>query len=222
MLPAPQRAPVNLRPSRKRNRHPPEVSASRTQATSRIEGRRRQMGQVNRSGRCLFGRCRPRTAGMDTVSSAGRWCCRGGLNSRPQPYQGCALPLSYGSTARVASGWRKRVAPMENAGGAVKAACGAMPHLPRLREWMPKPIAQNGLPKPFVRTCAAARRRRETPSRRPRPRQRTSLPSAGLRRVSRAVPSPRPTSHGRRRGPAARSPRRHARGRRRANRVRRR
>ena len=26
-----------------------------------------------------------------------RWCCRRGLNSRPQPYQGCALPLSYGS-----------------------------------------------------------------------------------------------------------------------------
>ncbi len=27
-----------------------------------------------------------------------KWCCRRGLNSRPQPYQGCALPLSYGST----------------------------------------------------------------------------------------------------------------------------
>ncbi len=25
------------------------------------------------------------------------WCCRGGLNSRPPPYQGGALPLSYGS-----------------------------------------------------------------------------------------------------------------------------
>jgi hypothetical protein len=25
------------------------------------------------------------------------WCCRGGLNSRPLPYQGSALPLSYGS-----------------------------------------------------------------------------------------------------------------------------
>ena len=30
-------------------------------------------------------------------SSRKLWCCRGGLNSRPQPYQGCALPLSYGS-----------------------------------------------------------------------------------------------------------------------------
>ena len=26
-----------------------------------------------------------------------RWCCWGGLNSRPHPYQGCALPLSYSS-----------------------------------------------------------------------------------------------------------------------------
>ena len=25
-----------------------------------------------------------------------RWCRRAGLNCRPQPYQGCALPLSYG------------------------------------------------------------------------------------------------------------------------------
>ncbi len=25
------------------------------------------------------------------------WCCRRGLNSRPLPYQGSALPLSYGS-----------------------------------------------------------------------------------------------------------------------------
>ena len=25
------------------------------------------------------------------------WCCERGLNSRPHPYQGCALPLSYHS-----------------------------------------------------------------------------------------------------------------------------
>ena len=25
------------------------------------------------------------------------WCCERGLNSRPLPYQGSALPLSYGS-----------------------------------------------------------------------------------------------------------------------------
>jgi hypothetical protein len=28
------------------------------------------------------------------------WCCRTGLNCRPLPYQGSALPLSYGSTGR--------------------------------------------------------------------------------------------------------------------------
>jgi hypothetical protein len=31
------------------------------------------------------------------------WCCRGGLNSRPLPYQGSALPLSYGSRSRGAA-----------------------------------------------------------------------------------------------------------------------
>ncbi len=28
------------------------------------------------------------------------WCCRTGLNCRPLPYQGSALPLSYGSARR--------------------------------------------------------------------------------------------------------------------------
>lgn len=32
----------------------------------------------------------------------GGWCCEGGLNSRPHPYQGCALPLSYHSICRGA------------------------------------------------------------------------------------------------------------------------
>ena len=27
-----------------------------------------------------------------------KWCCRGDLNTRPLPYQGSALPLSYGSS----------------------------------------------------------------------------------------------------------------------------
>src|SRR5262245_33245994 len=30
------------------------------------------------------------------------WCCRTGLNCRPLPYQGSALPLSYGSARRIA------------------------------------------------------------------------------------------------------------------------
>ena len=29
------------------------------------------------------------------------WCCERGLNSRPHPYQGCALPLSYHSAGAV-------------------------------------------------------------------------------------------------------------------------
>ena len=35
------------------------------------------------------------------------WCCWGGLNSRPQPYQGCALPLSYSSQPFRWPDWRK-------------------------------------------------------------------------------------------------------------------
>jgi hypothetical protein len=36
------------------------------------------------------------------------WCCRGGLNSRPLPYQGSALPLSYGSECTGAKSARER------------------------------------------------------------------------------------------------------------------
>src|SRR5271170_3143918 len=32
------------------------------------------------------------------------WCCKRGLNSRPLPYQGSALPLSYCSIFRRANG----------------------------------------------------------------------------------------------------------------------
>ena len=32
------------------------------------------------------------------------WCCRTGLNCRPLPYQGSALPLSYGSEPRAPAG----------------------------------------------------------------------------------------------------------------------
>src|SRR5947208_14064845 len=31
------------------------------------------------------------------------WCRRAGLNCRPQPYQGCALPLCYGGEGRGSS-----------------------------------------------------------------------------------------------------------------------
>ena len=33
----------------------------------------------------------------NTKRRGGGWCCWGGLNSRPLPYQGSALPLSYNS-----------------------------------------------------------------------------------------------------------------------------
>jgi hypothetical protein len=47
-----------------------------------------------------------------------KWCCQGGLNSRPLPYQGSALPLSYGSAPVLqagghmpqAAGWRNPIA----------------------------------------------------------------------------------------------------------------
>ena len=39
--------------------------------------------------------------GFSSVVCIYRWCCWGGLNSRPHPYQGCALPLSYSSVYRV-------------------------------------------------------------------------------------------------------------------------
>ena len=40
-----------------------------------------------------------------------KWCCEGGLNPRPLPYQGSALPLSYRSLELAAlCHTRKRVA----------------------------------------------------------------------------------------------------------------
>jgi hypothetical protein len=36
----------------------------------------------------------PRFSGCFSLEN---WCCRSGLNARPLPYQGSALPLSYGS-----------------------------------------------------------------------------------------------------------------------------
>jgi hypothetical protein len=37
------------------------------------------------------------------TSDRGQWCCRKGLNFRPLPYQGSALPLSYGSIVAALS-----------------------------------------------------------------------------------------------------------------------
>src|ERR1700730_2398340 len=50
------------------------------------------------------------------------WCCRGGLNSRPPPYQGGALPLSYGSKNHAAA---ERPAAPRRAGTCHKGCRGA-------------------------------------------------------------------------------------------------
>ena len=59
------------------------------------------------------------------------WCCRTGLNCRPLPYQGSALPLSYGS-----AGWGVCV-PVE--------AARTMPHAAR---WFKRRLVT------FARICS--------------------------------------------------------------------
>ncbi len=64
-----------------------------------------------------------------TVGAVGRkenqgfgWCCRRGLNSRPPPYQGGALPLSYGSAGQGQAGG---YSPRPPAGASIDAASRA-------------------------------------------------------------------------------------------------
>ena len=45
------------------------------------------------------------------------WCCWRGLNSRPLPYQGSALPLSYSSHGRAFIGRRRRCRNPHNGSG---------------------------------------------------------------------------------------------------------
>ena len=47
-------------------------------------------------------------------SPGSSWCCRVGLNHRPRPYQGRALPLSYGSALL------RRPEPIQRLAGACK------------------------------------------------------------------------------------------------------
>jgi hypothetical protein len=83
-------------------------------------GRGRSPGPISAPNGCSFvarGSCLPVTTRVTAVTSLcqeieerglklrqqrpqavlERWCCRTGLNCRPLPYQGSALPLSYGS-----------------------------------------------------------------------------------------------------------------------------
>ena len=68
----------------------------------------------------LFGRLRTLRRRCDRSKvqkiRAFPWCCRGGLNSRPPPYQGGALPLSYGSAGRtdIAAGRRAAQGGLES------------------------------------------------------------------------------------------------------------
>ena len=90
-----------------------------------------------------------------------RWCRRGESNPRPQPYQGCALPLSYGGdeAGAIAKPW---------AGGKPQYAETALdlwsvsPH-PRFRwEKTTKPPQTNAKPswrRRCAPTCAGARSR---------------------------------------------------------------
>src|SRR5229473_4577346 len=55
-----------------------------------------------------------------------RWCCRTGLNCRPLPYQGSALPLSYGSEEGTAA--RRRGEPATRAAGVQGLRLRQMPH----------------------------------------------------------------------------------------------
>ena len=69
------------------------VSHGNSQRPERRECRKdlfveRRPGGVNRIYPSLFRR---------RLTYFQKWCCERGLNSRPHPYQGCALPLSYRS-----------------------------------------------------------------------------------------------------------------------------
>ena len=124
----------------------------------------------------------------------GTWCRRAGLNCRPQPYQGCALPLSYGGdeAGAIAKPW---------AGGKPQYAETALdlwsvsPH-PRFRwEKTTKPPQTNAKPswrRRCAPTCAGARRRRNRRKSRRRARTirtRSRDGAPAFRRAGRAIDS---------------------------------
>lgn len=117
-----------------------------------------------------------------------RWCRRGESNPRPQPYQGCALPLSYGGGSLRKRPYSQRFWP-----GQAKNAClikifgrgllqswisrqktptGRGPSPPFLLQLLPpprpRPSGRRDWPPPCVRICVAARRRARAARARPR------------------------------------------------------
>ena len=90
------------------------VSHGNSQRPERRECRKdlfveRRPGGVNRIYPSLFRR---------RLTYFQKWCCERGLNSRPHPYQGCALPLSY----RSIPAWRSGGRPCRRSGLAIAIA----------------------------------------------------------------------------------------------------
>jgi hypothetical protein len=107
-----------------------------------------------------------------------RWCCRGGLNSRPLPYQGSALPLSYGSMPGIA--FSEESAAMASHGRAVLATRPSLAQACQSHGKVPKWVSRAGcrfqigrvrarrVPKPNeVDAFDPARRRRSQPGSEP-------------------------------------------------------
>jgi len=113
-------------------------------------------GSAGAKWRYRPGACRIRARGRER-----RWCCWRGLNSRPLPYQGSALPLSYNSQAFSA---RFSLAPARGAPQPLDArpACCQFPYpwksTAKLRP-SPHCPAKKGWPRHCGRICAAARRK---------------------------------------------------------------
>ena len=68
----------------------------------------------------------------------GNWCCRRGLNSRPLPYQGSALPLSYGSNLEY---------PRPHAAAPARAPAGGQERAPGLPA---RSVERDHVPPPYV------------------------------------------------------------------------
>ena len=92
-----------------------------------------------------------------------KWCRRAGLNCRPQPYQGCALPLSYGGEKGEAGAIAvvgRPVKPQSAAGGLTDGACRrtSSPWADRtINQTRPPRVAKRNWRRRCARTCAGAR-----------------------------------------------------------------
>ena len=93
-----------------------------------------------------------------------RWCRRAGLNCRPQPYQGCALPLSYGGVGRGSSESRRRREAEKRGKPAKGLTKSALGHTASAMTQGPK--QQNPKPAPDAREARLARALRENLRRR--------------------------------------------------------